>query len=151
MMNTRRHADGFTLIEVLLVLLILGGLVSLAVFTLGGREEGARTQMSEIRVKKIMGRLGEYKLAIGHYPTEEEGGLQALITKPTFEDENKGKKWVGPYVEGSDLKDDWDNDLKYELAEDDSGRKSPRVSSNGPDGQEGTEDDIKSWSEEDAT
>ena len=151
-MNSRRRKSGFTLIEVMLVLMILAGLAALAVFALGGREESTKIDMTGIRIKKIMPLLGEYKLRIGHYPTEEEGGLQALVTKPgSLDDESGGKKWY-KFAEASQLKDDWGADLKYELSEDSStGRSVPRVSSAGPDKQHDTDDDIKSWSEKEGS
>ena len=142
---------GFTLIEIMLVLAILVGLSTLAVYTLGGRQDKANIDMTKIRIKKVISYLTEYKLALQHYPTEDEGGLQALVTAPKFDDEKLTQKWGGPYAGKAELKDAWDNDLKYEIAEDDAGKKIPHLTSNGADGQEGTDDDIKSWSEDEDT
>ncbi|MCD6364266.1 MAG: type II secretion system major pseudopilin GspG [Planctomycetes bacterium] len=143
-----RRRGGFTLIEVLLVLMILAGLAALAVTSLGGTRDKANIDMTKTRLQKILNDMERYYLDIKAYPTEEEGGLSAMITKPSFDDEKKSQNWAGPYLQKQELKDFWDNDLKYELVDDGSGRKVPHLSSNGPDGQEGTEDDIKSWSED---
>ena len=149
-MTSDQRRRGFTLIEVMLVLLIIGGLAALAVFTMGGSREKANREMTDTRIKKIIASLQRYSLDLNGYPSEEEGGLMALVTKPQFDDEKKDKNWAGPYCEREEMKDFWDRDIKYELVEDESGRKVPRVSSFGQDGQDGTEDDIKSWSEEKA-
>jgi len=150
-MRSCEERRGFTLIEIMLVLVILVGLASLAVFTLGGRQDKANRQMTEVRIQRVMSCLTEYKLALQHYPTEDEGGLQALVTRPSFDDEKMTQKWGGPYVSKGDLKDAWGNDFKYEIAEDESGGKTPRLTSNGSDGEEGTDDDVKSWSEDEDT
>ena len=147
--QTRGKRRGFTLLEVMLVLLILGGLATLAVFTVGGRDKAAKGDMTGIRIKQLVGYLDQYKLRMGEYPTEEQGGLQALVTKPTFDDEKKGEKWY-QFAKAEELKDAWDRDMKYELATDEAGNTVPRVTSSGADGEPDTADDIKSWTEETA-
>jgi general secretion pathway protein G len=148
-MRSRRRTRGFTLIEVMLVLAILVGLVALGVFTMGGSREKAKKDMTKIRIQKVKSSLQRYLLDVDGYPSEEEGGLQALVKKPSFDDEKKAEKWAGPYAEAEELKDDWGNDLKFELVEDEeTQRQVPHISSSGPDGEEGTDDDLKSWSED---
>ena len=153
-MRFRKHKRGFTLIEVMLVLVILGGLAALAVVVLGsGRQDKANRDMTKIRMQKIVERLGQYNLDMGGgksaFPTEDQGGLKALVTKPAFDDETKGANWAGPYLDKKELKDFWDRDFRYELVEQD-GRTVPHVSSDGKDGEQGTDDDVKSWSEDEA-
>jgi general secretion pathway protein G len=92
--------------------------------------------------------LDTYRLNMGRYPTEEQGGLNALMVKPTFENERQGDKWQGPYLKpGTKLEDAWGNSLKYELADttDEANKNAPRYKlySVGPDGQPGTTDDIQ--------
>ncbi len=149
-MNSRGRKGGFTLIEVMLVLMILVGLAGLAVFAFSGRETAAKTDMTTFIIKKLGGFLDEYKVRIGHYPTEEEGGLQALVTRPQFEDEKVGARWYR-LAEASQIKDAWDKPLKYEVVKNESGQDEARLTSNGPDGEEGTDDDIKSWSEDESS
>lgn len=147
-MRTRKRRQGFTLIEVMLVLMILVGLGAVAVFTLGPRQEKANIRLAKLTIQKLEKYLGEYKLDMqGRYPTEEEGGLMALVTKPTFDDEKKGDLWGGPYGTEAELTDVWGNAIKYELTED---GKAVHLSSNGPDGEPDTEDDIKNWSDEES-
>lgn len=124
--NRRRRA--FTLIEVLLVIVILGMLAGVVVVTMSGTQEGAKVDTTKIKIDKVINKLKEYNLHVNEYPTEEQGGLQALLTKPAFDEEKKGEKWRGPYVRPEDLKDGWNNDLKYELADEEAGdttRKAP--------------------------
>ena len=111
----RNVKGGFTLLEVLLVLMILGVLVTVAVMTLGGQGEKAKIQAAEIQLGKLESSLERYNLNIGHYPTEEEGGLKALVTKPQFEEEGMEDKWAGPYAKNKDLKDPWGQELSYEV------------------------------------
>ena len=117
------------------------------------RQDKARTDLTRDRLQKIMDRLAQYKMDMGggrnDFPTEDEGGLKALVTKPAFDDETKGANWAGPYLDANDIKDYWDQDFRYELVEQD-GKMVPPVSSDGPDGEQETDDDVKSWSEDEA-
>ena len=145
---------GFTLVEVLLVLVILGGIAAVLIPMLGGTRESAEIKLTNIKIKKAMGKLELYRQDIRGYPTDDQG-LQALVEKPAFE-EGQGEGWSGPYLSEEDLKDAWKRDLHYKLIEDDSSgtsRKIPRVWSDGPnkDDEEGRGDDIKSWKEDEGT
>ena len=73
------------------------------------------------------------------------------MAKPSLDSEKAANRWGGPYAKKEQLKDAWGRTLKYELAEvGESGKKVPRISSSGPDGEEGTDDDIKFWSDEES-
>ena len=148
-LTRRRHPSrrpgGFTLIEVLLVLVILGMLATVAIVALGGTREGARIDVAKRQTEQITNALDTYNLHIGHYPSEEEGGLNALLTKPSFDDEKIAEKWRGPYIK-EEPRDPWNHAFKYERSEASSDGattgKPFRVWSMGPDGQDGTGDDI---------
>ena len=153
-MNARRKvARGFTLLEILLVIAIIGMLAGAAVVALIPAREGAKIDTTrDVLIPQVMDALERYNLNMGHYPTDEEGGLDALLKEPsTTDDEGSEKKWRGPYVKKSP-RDAWGEPLKYELVTDEqTNREVPHVSSNGPDKQEGTDDDIKSWSEDEGS
>ncbi len=150
------RAAGFTLIEILLVIVIILMLAGALVVFVLPQQEGAEKNTTRLLLQNVATALDTYRLNIGHYPTEEEGGLDALSTKPQFENERLGEKWQGSYLKpGTQLLDPWGNKLRYEvldrtLATDD--RTKPalpyKLSSNGPDGQPDTEDDIKLHPEE---
>jgi len=136
-MNKKRKHRGFTLIEVLLVLAILGMLAGVAVFAYSGQQRGARIDATKLKIKSLGEVLNAYNFNIGHYPTEEEGGLEALRTKPSFSEEKLGANWRGPYVNsGDDLIDVWGNKFNYKPATPGSSEAAqvPYIlSSNGPD------------------
>ena len=152
MKSGNRSRRGFTLLEILLVIVLVGTLATLGIVLLTGTGEKAKKDITKALVDLVGNTLETYNMHVGHYPSEQEGGLTALREKPQFEDEKMAEKWAGPYLKKEPL-DAWDRPLGYRLEEVNVGgttRTVPRVWSNGPDGQEGTEDDIKNWSDEEA-
>jgi general secretion pathway protein G len=136
-MKSRKNTRGFTLIEVMLVLMILGGLATLAIYAFSGRQKKANIDTTTALMDKVLSYLDEYKLYIGRYPTDNDGGLKALVTKPEFDTPALAEKWC-KLAEPKQLKDAWGNDFRYDL--DEEGK--PRLKSNGPDTQPDSEDDI---------
>ena len=150
MKSGNRSRRGFTLLEVLLVIAILGMLATVGIVLLTGTREGAKIDITRTLVDVVSNTLETYSMHLEQYPTEEQGGLKALLEKPQFEDEKLAEKWRGPYLKREPL-DAWKRPLGYRLEEVNVGgmtRTVPRIWSNGPDGQEGTDDDIKNWSDE---
>jgi general secretion pathway protein G len=145
--RTSGRASGFTLIEVLLVIVIILMLAGALVVFVLPQQEGAEKNTTKLLLQNIETALDTYRLNMGRYPTAEQG-LDALVTKPTFENERLGDKWNGPYVKpGTKLEDAWGNKIKYEPIDntDESNKNGPRYKlySVGPDGQPDTADDIK--------
>lgn len=147
----RNNAPGFTLVEILLVILILGMLAGVFIAVVGPTREGARIDTTRLLVERsVPEALDRYNMHIGHYPTEEEGGLKALTLKPAFQEEETGAKWRGPYLK-QEPKDAWGQELHYEVVDAAAGETVAagyKVWSDGPDKQSGTDDDIKSWKED---
>jgi general secretion pathway protein G len=145
------RAGGFTLIEILLVIVIILMLAGALVVFVLPQQEGAEKNTTRLLIQNVATALDTYRLNLGHYPTEEEGGLDALLIKPQYENERLGEKWQGPYLKpGTQLLDPWNNKIRYEpvdrtLATDDKTKSSLpyKLYSLGPDGQPDTEDDIK--------
>jgi general secretion pathway protein G len=148
----RRHgAAAFTLIEILLVIVIILMLAAALVVFVLPQQKGAEKNTTRLMLQQVGNALDTYRLNLGHYPTEQEGGLDALLKKPSFENESMGEKWQGPYLKpGTTLEDAWGHKIRYELADTTSAAETEKtgalpykLASNGPDGQPDTDDDIK--------
>lgn len=153
MQRREKNRKAFTLIEILLVIVILGMLATVALVTLTGTQEKAEINTTRLKIEKIMRQLALYRTALRDYPTQEQK-LEALVTKPEFENEATGREWT-KLLTKQDLKDSWGRDLIYLLDEDsESGSKIPKVYSVGPNGNDdsGEGDDIKNgaWADESA-
>lgn len=142
------RAAGFTLIEILLVIVIILLLASAVVVFVLPQQAGAEKNTTKLLLNQIGTALDTYRLNMGRYPTEQEGGLTALLTKPNFENPRMGEKWQGPYVKpGTRFEDPWGHAIHYELVdrttEDQKNAAPYKLFSVGPDGQSDTDDDIK--------
>ena len=142
------RAGGFTLIEILLVITIILMLAGALVVYVLPQQKGAEKNTTRLLLNQVQSALDTYRLNIGSYPTEEQGGLGALLVKPTFENEKLGEKWQGPYLKpGTKLEDAWGNKIRYELVDKtvqtDPGAPDYKLYSVGPDGIPDTDDDIK--------
>ena len=149
--TSRRH--GFTLIEILLVVTIIAILAGVWIGAVGGKQEQAKIAITQGILGKVITELGYYRMLFNEFPTEEQGGLKALVEKPQFEDENLAKQWRAPFLMKKQLKDAWGHDLMYEVVDEQTGditRQVVHVWSVGPNGEDenGTGDDIKSWEDE---
>jgi general secretion pathway protein G len=153
--SQRNPSGGFTLIEILLVIVIILLLAGALVVFVLPQQEGAEKNTTRLLLSQIASALDTYRLQLGHYPTEQEGGLDALLKKPTFENEKLGDKWLGPYLKpGTTLDDPWSHKLHYELIDraaegEKRGGLPYKLFSVGPDGQPDTDDDIKHATESD--
>lgn len=150
MNSSKTDRRGFTLIEVLLVILLLGLLATVTIMAVGGTREKSRIKITQVLLEQVVpGALDRYNNDIGHYPSEEEGGLEALRKKPNFgDDETLAEQWAGPYLK-KEPKDAWNQSLNYELVEDaEAGGQTYKLWSNGPNKQSGDDDDIKSAPDE---
>ena len=142
----RRNSRGFTLVEILLVIgiiVVLGGAIGIAAFRRA--QAGANKKTAGLMVSRVSQQIDIFYTDMNRYP--EEDGLKELRQKP--EDEKEAKKWNGPYLEKTPV-DPWGEELKYEKVElsEDETSKPYHVWSTGPDKEDGTEDDIKNWSDE---
>ena len=137
---------GFTLIELMVVIVILGILAGLIVPRIMGRPEEAKQLKAKMQIESIGTALKLYKLDMGSYPTTEQG-LQALVSAPATSGTSKWRQ--GGYLEkGKVPKDPWDNEFIY-LAPGSHGDYD--LLSYGADGVSGGADknkDITSWDTE---
>ena len=127
-MSTNRK--GFSLIEIMIVIIILGLLAGLVLPKLLGQADKAKKKIVCIQMHSLKDSLNNFKLDNGMYPTTEEG-LNALISNPNPE-KYKGYS-NGGYIDGKTPVDPWKNPYIYVLGED----GNPDFISLGADGQEG--------------
>lgn len=135
---------GFTLIEIMVVITILGILAALIVPKVVGRTDDARIAAARQDIASVMQALKLYRLDNGRYPTTEQG-LQALISKPATEPVPMNWKQGGYLERNSVPKDPWGHPYQYLNP---GLRGEIDVFSFGADGQSGgqnTDADIGSW------
>jgi general secretion pathway protein G len=130
-----RSRLGFTLTEIMLVVVIIGILAALVIPRIAGSSERARVTAAQTDINGgIKSAIGSYEVDNGFYPKS----LQDLIVQP-----GNAKNWHGPYLDKLPM-DPWQNPYIYYYP----GKHSPSsydLFSKGPDGQEGTADDIGNW------
>lgn len=132
----RRVRGGFSLIELLLVLVILAVLAAVVVPKFTGRSEDARKTAAKTDISQIETAMDTFEIENGRFPTNEEGLNALLVAPPNM------PNWKKPYVK-SDLKDPWGNPYVYRYP----GLNNVHgfdLSSLGPDGQPSA-DDITNW------
>ena len=108
----REKAGGFTLIELMVVIVILGILAGLVLPRFMGRTEEAKKTKARLQIENLEGALKLYKLDIGTYPTTEQG-LEALVQKPSTG--TVPKNWrEGGYLEKAKVPEDpWGRPYVY--------------------------------------
>lgn len=140
--QTRRRtaARAFTLLEVLIVILILGILAAAIAPQFMGTAEKAKKDITRSQIDSLKSQLNLFRTHCGRYPTTDEG-LAALVVQP--DDEALEGKWAGPYLDKTP-KDAWGHDLIYE-SPGTYNEDSYDLSSAGPNGTPGDDDDITNW------
>ncbi len=132
--------QGFTLLEMLVVLGIIAMLAGLVGPQVMNQLGGAKSKTAKVQIEELSAALDMYSMEVGKYPTTEQG-LQALIEKP-----DDAKRWNGPYLRKNKIpQDPWATDFIYASP----GQKGKfDLSSYGADGKEGGEgedQDLASW------
>jgi len=139
-MAGRRQQAGFTLIEIMVVMVIIGLLMALVGPNLIGRSEKAKVQAAQMQIERLGTVLDTFRLDVGRYPTSQEG-LQVLVQRPMGVD-----RWDGPYLNKGIPKDPWDRPYIYR-SPGEAGRPYDLYSL-GADGAPGGTDnnrDVTSW------
>jgi len=127
---------GFTMIEILMVVIIIGILVSLVAPRLAGRSEEARRQAAKADIEGGLSlALDLYEADNGKYPND----LADLTKKP-----GDAVSWKGPYLKKGVPKDPWGNPYVYR-SPGNNNTETYDLSSAGRDRKDGTEDDVSNW------
>ncbi len=135
--RTHRASRGFTLIELLVVIIILAILAAVVIPRVIGRTDDAKIAKAASDIAAFNTAMELYKLDTGAYPNGDQG-MTALDSNI-----ESSPKWNGPYLKTGLPKDPWGQPYIYTYPGEHS--VDYDVSSVGPDGKAGTEDDITSW------
>ena len=136
---TSHHSSqrAFTLVEMLLVLVILATLAAIVIPKFAGRSQQAKITAAQSQISSIETALDAFEVDNGYYP--RTGALAALLEQP-----NGAPNWRGPYLKKEIPLDPWGNAYIYECP----GKHNPDgydLTSVGPDGRAGGDDDITNW------
>jgi general secretion pathway protein G len=146
----RRHPGlarrAFTLIEVMIVIAIILALSALVGVALFSRQKEAKSSLAQIDMNTIKKGLQQFYLDYDRFPTDEEG-LAVLWSKESLSAEGDQGKWK-KYLEEPMPNDRWGRAWGYRQTSEHGDDTKYDLWSFGPDGQEGTDDDITSWPKE---
>ena len=139
MHRANQSMRGFTLMELLVVLAILGLLMSLVGPRVLSQLGGAKTKTAAIQIKDLEQSLEMYKLDVGRFPTTEEG-LVALVVKP-----GSVSGWNGPYLKSDVPLDPWNREYNYKYPGEHGELDIFSYGQNGAPGGDGEDADVGNW------
>ena len=144
MNHNLRNDRGFTLIEIMVVVVILALLAALVLPKIMGRSDDAKIADAKVQIRNLESALKFYKLDNGVYPTTEQG-LQALLEKPATGQIPKNYRAEG-YLESKKLpRDPWKNDFIYLSPGEHGDYDLCSYGADGAKGGDGINEDICSW------
>lgn len=106
------NQSGFTLLEMLVVLVIIGLLAGLVGPKLFSKVDTSKVQTAKAQIKMLKGTLETFRLDMGRFPTTEEG--LAILNNPPTDPQLKAK-WHGPYLDEDLPPDPWGNPYQYSI------------------------------------
>jgi general secretion pathway protein G len=137
--NRRRAVRGFTLLELLVVLVILGLLVGYVAPRFFGQVGKSEVKVAKAQIRALEDALDQYRLDTGRYPTTEQG-LVALDSQPTGE-----ARWQGPYLKKPVPNDPWGNPYQYRVPGEHGELDLYSLGKDGQPGGSGEAADITNW------
>ena len=135
---SRRGAHGFTLVEMLLVLVILAVLAAIVIPKFSGRSQQAKVTAAKSQIASFELALDSFEVDTGFYPPGN-AGLNGLVDQPS-----SAPDWKGPYLKQGIPLDPWGNAYIYSFPGKNN-LKGYDLMSVGPDGRAGGDDDITNW------
>ncbi|WCE05146.1 type II secretion system major pseudopilin GspG [Pseudoxanthomonas sp. JBR18] len=122
---SRAAQGGFTLMEIIVVVILIGGIVAFAASRILGNADRAKVNLARAQVQTVAEKIQQFEMDTGHLP----GSLNDLVTAP-----GDAGGWLGPYAKESELKDPWNHPYQYTVP----GQAAPfDLVSLGKDGQPG--------------
>ena len=100
-----RSQQGFSLLEIIIVLVLIGGILVLVGSRVMGGADSGKVKLAQSQLQTLSGKVENYQLDTGRFPTQ----LSDLVTNPG------APGWLGPYAKESDLQDPWKNPIDYRL------------------------------------
>jgi general secretion pathway protein G len=138
--SKKRSRRGFTLVELLVVLVILGLIATFAAPQVIKFLGGAKSDSARIQIERLITVLDLYRLEVGDYPTTAEG-LEALLEAPP-----DAPNWNGPYLKKADaLIDPWGQPYRYTSPGEHGDFDLFTLGKDGSDGGDGEDEDVTSW------
>lgn len=137
---------GFSLLEVMIVLVIILAIMGLVAVNIFSARDKATVRTVQLQLGTIKESLRAFNVEFLRYPTEEEG-LEVLWNKEALDPDADTTKWRA-FLEEPTLRDAWNHEWVYRPAtgtEDAESGRPFELFSVGPDGEEGSEDDISAW------
>jgi general secretion pathway protein G len=145
---SERDEAGFTLLEVLVVVLIIGLLMTVVATNLLGRADEAKVTLAGTQIRQLEQALEMYRLDNGRYPSADQG-LEALVREPAGDPRPK-RYPPGGYVKRDALTDPWSTPYQYRFPGSHNAHSFDLLSfgADGTEGGEGTSGDIVNWDTE---
>ena len=135
-----RHPSGFTLIEIMVVIIIIGILASIVGPRMFGNVEKAKLNAASAQIEMLGTALDSFRLDVGRYPTTAEG-LEALVTQVSGIDD-----WNGPYLKKMEIpRDPWKQPYHYESPGNFGDYDLYTYGKDNAEGGEGEDRDVASW------
>lgn len=137
LLRTLKKQRGFTLLEILVVLAIIGGIMAMVATQVMGKNEQANVELAYTQIGQLQGAITTFRQHTKRLPNN----LQELVTQPSGV-----ARWVGPYVSASQLSDPWGNEFQYRKPGQNGGQFDLySFGADGKAGGSGTDADIGNW------
>ena len=137
---TKQRLTGFSLIELLVVLVILGLLAAVVAPNVMNKIGGAKSKTTRLQIESLGAGLDDFALELGRYPSTEEG-LKALVIDP-----GNTPSWNGPYMKKKTIPaDPWGNPYHYKAPGDNGGYDLFSLGADNAEGGEKENADVNSW------
>ena len=136
-LRRRSRQGGFTLLEILVVLAIIGLIAAIAAPQVFKSLGGAKTDSARVQIEALSTGIDLYRLEVGKLPPD----LEALVERPSGEE-----RWNGPYLRKNSVpKDPWGNEFRYKAPGDNGDYDLYSLGADGNEGGEGENRDVNSW------